>query len=78
MKLRGKVKGGVVVLEAGASLPDGLEVYVEAAESTSGSLGELTSTCMAWPANDAPVHRRLLPGMPGTTHIGRPRGTLCL
>ena len=28
MEYRGRVKGGVVVLEAGASLPEGLEVRV--------------------------------------------------
>lgn len=36
MTLRGKVKDGVIVLEGGASLPDGTEVTISAPAPSSG------------------------------------------
>jgi hypothetical protein len=42
MTVRGKIKGGVVVLEEGACLPEGSEVRVELVQPASESLPDTT------------------------------------
>ncbi len=40
MTYKGKVEGGVIVLEPGTSLPDGMEVQVQPIEPRASTLGD--------------------------------------
>ena len=72
MTYRGKVQGGVVVLEQAASLPEGTEVTVEPvpertaapAGSLSDSLMELAGRAKGLPPDAAKNHDHYLYGLP--------------
>jgi len=71
MEYRGRVKGGVVVLEAGASLPEGLEVRVApvpADEQDRRTIWEklraLAGSAPDLPPDAAPNHDHYLYGTP--------------
>jgi hypothetical protein len=71
MTYRGRVQGGVVVLEDQASLPEGAEVNVELAQpqpSTASTLGErlmeLSGKAKGLPSDAALNHDHYLYGTP--------------
>ena len=69
MEYRGKVSGGVVVLESGADLPEGAEVRVEVltppSESTLGQrLMKFAGRAEGLPSDMADNHDHYLHGQP--------------
>ena len=61
MNYRGRVRDGVVVLDPGIELPDGLEVVIEPLEATSGPaspssfLGMMRNGVPVFPRSDSAV-----------------------
>jgi hypothetical protein len=68
MEYKGKVSGGVVVLEQGVSLPEGAEVRVEVIESRRRTVGErlmkFAGRAKGLPADIAENHDHYLHGHP--------------
>jgi len=66
MTYRGKVKGGVVVLEPGTSLADGTEVQVQPIEPRASTLGDrlmkYAGKVAGLPADMAENHDRYIHG----------------